>query len=322
MSEKPAREKTSSGDGGNSEPTVTPTTGRFQQLQYDMGVALNHGINSNNRLDRIEKIVESMVQSQKETNDCLKLLWNNMSELVVQLTKNQGKSESILVDGDGDVVMTSYDVPSNHIAGGDSFKGKDTDVERFVAFCRRQFKYYQSFYATEKKRVEFIEAHLGPASEWYYIFLNESQKNNPDSDVLLNELTKHYLTQAPETLTLRKLSKLTHKWGNAVDFVTKFKLYATSLKVPEVMQLQLFEERIQPLVREKLMDLEPKSRKIDTYCQMLMIYDNERDRHWTSDQLKGNKNSQNKHEWNSKKKPTTWDRKNHQVSTPTSNQKN
>jgi len=112
MSEKPAREKTSSGDGGNSEPTVTPTTGRFQQLQYDMGVALNHGINSNNRLDRIEKIVESMVQSQKETNDSLKLLLNNMSELIIQLTKNQGKAENILVDGDGDVVMTSYDVYS------------------------------------------------------------------------------------------------------------------------------------------------------------------------------------------------------------------
>jgi len=317
MSGKPTKLKPSSEPSepsGTSEPTVTPISGKFQQLQHDMGVALTQGINSNNRLDRIEKIMEtittSMAQSQQETNESLKVLATNLNALVVQLGKTQAKSEKILVDGDGDVVMTSYDIPSNHLSGGDSFKGTDVDVERFVAMCSRQFKYYRSFYSTETKRVEFIESHLGSASDWYYQFLSEEQKNNPNSELLLNELTKYYLTKSPDTLKLRKLTKLTHRWGNAVEFVTKFRLYATSLHIPEILQLQYFEERVQPLVKKKLMDLEPESRTMEKYYQMLMTYDHERDRHWTPEQLRGSRPTQSKPDWKDKKKNNFGEKKN------------
>jgi len=237
----------------------------------------------------------------------------------------QNKPEKLFVDADGDVVMTSYDVPSNHLPSGNPFKGKDTDVERFVSMCQRQFRYYLNFYSTEIKRVEFIESHLGPASEWYYLFLSEEQKNNPNSELLLKDFTEYYLTKSPDTLKLRRLTNLTRKWGNAVEFVTKFKLYANKLQIPEILQLQYFEERVQPLVRRKLMDLEPRSRTIENYYQMLMTYDSERDRHWTPEQLKNNRSlphKQDKQEWKDKKKPNSWDKRNNQAPSTSSNQKN
>ncbi|OUM62324.1 hypothetical protein PIROE2DRAFT_11425 [Piromyces sp. E2] len=173
--------------------------------------------------------------------------------------------------------MTSYDVPANHFDDTNAFKEKDTDVERFLTMCEKHISYFFNFYSSEKKRVKFIEAYLGPASEWYFTFLGKRQKENPDSQLLLDE------------------------WGNAVEFVTRFKLYATQLQIPEIL-LQFFEDRVHPLVRRKLMDLEPQRRNIENYSQILISYDNEKDRHWnlenkknnSSDELKTNKNKKHK----------------------------
>ncbi|KAL6620950.1 hypothetical protein U3516DRAFT_863551 [Neocallimastix sp. 'constans'] len=184
-------------------------------------------------------------------------------------------------------------------------QGKDTNIERFFSMCRRQFDYYEKFYASEKRRVEFIEAHLGSASEWYYIFMSEKQRENPDSELLLDELRKFHLTDLPDSLKLKRLKELKHKWGNASDFVTKFKLYATQLQIPEILQLELFEDRVHPLVKKKLLDLEPQRRTIDNYLSMLMTYDSERDRHWDFDPNKRKSNSADK-EQRKKKKFKSW----------------
>ncbi|KAL6628069.1 hypothetical protein LY90DRAFT_503329 [Neocallimastix californiae] len=172
--------------------------------------------------------------------------------------------------------------------------------------CRRQFDYYEKFYASEKKRVEFIEAHLGSASEWYYIFMSEKQRENPDSELLLDELRKFHLTDLPDSLKLKRLKELKHKWGNASDFVTKFKLYATQLQIPEILQLELFEDRVHPLVKKKLLDLEPQRRTIDNYSSMLMTYDSERDRHLDFDPNKRKSNSADKEQRKKKKKFKSW----------------
>ena len=168
MSGRAPKEKTASESGESSEPTITPTSGKFQQLQHDMGVALSHGISSNNRLDRIEKLIENfvttMIRSQTENSENIKVLTNNVNALILQIGKMQNKPEKLFVDADGDVIMTSYDVPSNHLPGGDPFKGKDTDVERFVSMCQRQFRYYPNFYSTETKRVEFCKENEYPFS--------------------------------------------------------------------------------------------------------------------------------------------------------------
>ncbi|OUM57846.1 hypothetical protein PIROE2DRAFT_64776 [Piromyces sp. E2] len=153
---------------------------------------------------------------------------------------------------------------------------------------KRQFGFYTNFYKSEKKKVEFIEAHLGSASEWYYIFMSEKQREEPNSGLLLEELAKYFSTNIPDNLKLSRLLKLSHRWGNAVEFVTKFKLYSTQLAIPNVLQIRLFEERVNPLVKKKLMDLEPKNRTIENYSEMLITYDTERERHWDSEAQRGN----------------------------------
>lgn len=62
------------------------------------------------------------------------------------------------------VTLTSLEVLSNHLDSSNSFNGKDTDVERFLSMCLRQFNYYKKFYTSEEKKVKFIEAHLDSAS--------------------------------------------------------------------------------------------------------------------------------------------------------------
>ena len=131
----------------------------------------------------------------------------------------------VRTDDDGDVVMSSYDTPSNHLSSANSFKGKDTDVERFVNICERQFKFYVNFYSSGKKKVEFIESHLGPAFDWYYMFLGESQKIKPGASLVLTGLSDYYLNQTPASMKWTNLISLEHKWGKSVDFVTKFRLY-------------------------------------------------------------------------------------------------
>ena len=69
------------------------------------------------------------------------------------------------IKNNGDIVITSLEIFSNHLDNINSFKGKDTYIEWFFSMCRRQFDFYEKFYASENKRVEFIEAHLGSAYE-------------------------------------------------------------------------------------------------------------------------------------------------------------
>ncbi|OUM70100.1 hypothetical protein PIROE2DRAFT_56982 [Piromyces sp. E2] len=215
---------------------------------------------------------------------------------------NDNRPRDVSTDEEGIVVITSYDVPSNHFSETNSFKGVDTDVERFLGMCEKQFDYFVTFYSSEKRRVEFIEVRLGKATEWYYIFQGKSQKDNPDSKSLLNELEVYYLTNLPNSLKLKRLKELSHKWDNAVDFVTKFKLYTTQLNIPEIIQLELLEERIHPFIKEKLLNLEPKRRNIDSYCKMLITYDNERDKHWNlNNYLKWKSSSSNNETFNNKK---------------------
>jgi len=116
--------------------------------------------------------------------------------------------------------------------------------------------------------------------------MSGKQIEHPDSKLLLGELKKFYLTDLPDSLKFKRLKELNHKWGNASEFVAKFKLYATQLKIPEIVQMELFEDRVNPLVKRKLQDLEPQRRNIDTYSSMLMTYDNERDRHWSFESMK------------------------------------
>ncbi|KAG4091668.1 hypothetical protein H8356DRAFT_1407481 [Neocallimastix lanati (nom. inval.)] len=251
-------------------------------------------------LSAIAQAMETQIQLMRS----LQPLLDSMRDLNEKLTgRNQVSNTSI--KNNGDIVITSLEVPSNHLDNINSFKGKDTDIERFFSMCRRQFDYYEKFYASEKRRVEFIEAHLGSASEWYYIFMSEKQRENPDSELLLDELRKFHLTDLPDSLKLKRLKELKHKWGNASDFVTKFKLYATQLQIPEILQLELFEDRVHPLVKKKLLDLEPQRRTIDNYLSMLMTYDSERDRHWDFDPNKRKSNSADK-EQRKKKKFKSW----------------
>ena len=135
--------------------------------------------------------------------------------------------------------------------------------------------------------------------------MSEKQRENPDLELLLDELRKFHLTDLPDSLKLKRLKELKHKWGNASDFVTKFKLYATQLQIPEILQLELFEDRVHPLVKKKLLDLEPQRRTIDNYSSMLITYDSERDRHWDFDPNKRKSNSADK-EQRKKKKFKSW----------------
>ena len=247
--------------------------------------------NTNGMIDSLNALAEAM-KAQAEVMRNLSPLVKAANE-VLRRRSNDDPSRPAAIDENGEVVITSYDVPSNHLDSSNSFKGKDTDVDRFLAMCQRQFNYYPNFYSTERKRVEFVESHLGSASEWYYIFMSDKQKEDPDSQSLLKELAKVYLTDIPDSVKLKRLRDLSHKWGNAVDFVTKFKLYATELNIPEILQLELFEDRVHPLIKRRLIDLEPRNRTIENYSKMLITYDSERDRHWNIDSTKRRNDSYN-----------------------------
>jgi len=87
--------------------------------------------------------------------------------------------------------------------------------------------------------------------------MSEKKRVNPDSDLLPDELRKFYLTDLPDSFKFKRLKELKYKWGNAAYFITKFKLYATQLQIIDILQLELFEDRVHPLVKKKLLDLEP-----------------------------------------------------------------
>lgn len=257
----------------------------------------NTEVSSEEKLDKINQSLEALTTSLKVISEIMSTLKESTAT---------GQIKKITVDSEGELVINSDDVPSNHLDSTNSFKGKDTDVERFLSMCKRQFNYYDKFYSSEKKRVEFIESHLGSASEWYYTFLSQTQNDKPNSEILLQELTKYYSTSIPDSLKLRRLLNLKHKWGNAVDFATKFKLYSTQLQIPEILQLRLFEDRVNTLVKNKLMNLEPTHRTIENYSRLLITYDNERDRHWSAESLKRDNSQVSGKETRSKKKFKPW----------------
>eukprot|EP00833_Pecoramyces_ruminatium_P018190 jgi/Orpsp1_1/1192222/evm.model.d7180000091477.1 len=254
--------------------------GKKNKCKDKLKIQYEDHTDGNEKVTATLDLIAKAINSQSELMKNLIPLLNAVSEKALY---QKDSTNPVSTDNNGNVVMTSYDVPSNHFDDTNAFKGKDTDVERFITMCEKQFNYYVNFYASEKKRIEFIEAHLGPASEWYFTFHGNKQKEDPNSGQLLEELEKNYLTNLPDSLKLKRLEELSHKWGNAVDFVTKFKLYATQLKIPEILQLQFFEDRVHPWVKRRLMDLEPNRRTIENYSQMLINYDNEKDRYWNFD---------------------------------------
>lgn len=101
--------------------------------------------------------------------------------------------------------------------------------------------------------------------------MSQSQNEKQDSEILLEELQKYYSIETPDSLKLWKLLNIKRKWGNAVDITIKFKFFSTQLQIPNIRQ---FEDRIQPLVKNKLMNLEPSNRKIEIYSRMLVTYVN------------------------------------------------
>lgn len=129
-------------------------------------------------------------------------------------------------------------------------------------------------------------------------------------------MKKFYLTDLPDSLKFKSLKELKHKCGNAVDFVTRFKLYSTQLQIPEIVQLELFEDQVNPLVKKKLLDLEPQRRTIDIYSRMLITYDSERDRHWDNEATK--RKGDSLEELNRRKKYKSW----HKRYTPSRNNQN
>ena len=56
--------------------------------------------------------------------------------------------------------------------------------------------------------------------------MNEKQRENPYSNLLLDEFKKFHLIDLPDLLKLKRLKELKHKWDNVTNFVTKFMLYA------------------------------------------------------------------------------------------------
>ena len=303
---------------------ITPITGNIQQLHHESQVSLTQGIRNADRITILERQLATLTESLNATLELVKTqnesqtrqlssldkacssMLKGKNSLVTSL-KDQNSGDSDSVDSDGDVQMKLFDVPQNHLHGGDSFKGKDTDVERFRTMCDRQFSFYNAFCSEEKKRVEFIEAHLGPATEWYHSVLGEEQIKKPNSKKILDELSAYYFTDLPEALKLRKLRKLQHKWGNSVDFVAKFKLYSKSLDIPEIIQLQFFEEQVQPQVRKRLLDVDPSKRSIELYYKMLVNYDCNRERYWDSD--KSVKDMGEGSKFNFKKRDKRWNSK-------------
>ncbi|OUM62321.1 hypothetical protein PIROE2DRAFT_61975 [Piromyces sp. E2] len=167
--------------------------------------------NKTTREDEITNKLDFITEAMKIQAEALKGLATALDS-VLRNSINNSSSKSTATDPSGEIVITSYDIPPNHLDNSNSFKGKDTDVERFLAMCKRQFGFYTNFYKSEKKRVEFIEAHLGSASEWYYIFMSEKQREEPNSGLLLEELAKYFSTNIPDNLKLSRLLKLSHRW--------------------------------------------------------------------------------------------------------------
>ena len=97
-------------------------------------------------LDKIAQVMEAQVELMKSISPLLSTLVKLTDDLN---TKEAGSS--ITTDDNGDIIINSYDVPSNHFDNSNSFKGKDTDVERFLSMCEKQFNYYAKFYSSEKE---------------------------------------------------------------------------------------------------------------------------------------------------------------------------
>ena len=135
----------------------------------------------------------------------------------------------------------------------------------------------------------------------------------------MKELESYYLTNLPESLKFKRLKELSHKWGNAVDFVTKFKLYATQLKLPEIFQVELFEDKVHPMIKKKFLNLEPERRTIENYSKMLIAYDNEKERHWDLENHKRKNNYSNLHQH---KKFKPWNKNNNSKNKGNNNNNN
>jgi len=174
--------------------------GNFQQVHHNTETSLNQTAKMKDRLERIEQNIEKLTglfssfanilkyqeNKTQQKDKALDIIGSALTTIAKACNEFSIHRGGVRTDEDGDVVMISYDTSSNHLSSTNSFKGKDTDVERFVNMCEREFNFYVNFYSSEKKKVEFIESHLAPASDWYYMFLGESQKIKPDASLVFN----------------------------------------------------------------------------------------------------------------------------------------
>ncbi len=179
-----------------SGPSMSQVDANIQQLHRESQLSLSHGIRTEERLDRIEVTIQNLAET-------LGGQMSNLINVITEFVNRQSQvTKKVAVDKDGDVVMTLDEIPINHLSGGSPFKGKDIDVERFVNMCKRQFKFYQEFYKNEKRRIEYIEANIGEASNWYYSFCYDKQVADPNSERFFEELTQYYITSVPIDLTM------------------------------------------------------------------------------------------------------------------------
>ena len=68
-------------------------------------------------------LLAKAISTQSEMLKSLTPVLNSLSTIDERTIGNGGPSQSISTDGDGNVVVTSYDVPSNHFDNTNAFKG-------------------------------------------------------------------------------------------------------------------------------------------------------------------------------------------------------
>ncbi|OUM63128.1 hypothetical protein PIROE2DRAFT_61462 [Piromyces sp. E2] len=92
-------------------------------------------MDSNDLASGLVQIAQAMNQ-QTEILKMITPLFEVLDKIKNSLDSNNN-SNKLSTDGDGSVVITSYDVPTNHFSDTNSFKGVDSDVERFLGMCEK-----------------------------------------------------------------------------------------------------------------------------------------------------------------------------------------
>jgi len=84
--------------------------------------------------------IAQAMETQTQLMRSLQLLLDSMRDLNEKLTGRNPVSNTS-IKNNWDIVITSLEVASNHLDNINSFKDKDTDIERFFSMWCRQFDY-------------------------------------------------------------------------------------------------------------------------------------------------------------------------------------